>query len=44
VAGTGGMLMGSDHCAIHPDGPVRAFGHIGVAAQLVQDPSQGAIT
>jgi len=44
VAGTGGMLMGADHCAIHPDGPVRAFGHIGLSAQLVQDPSQGAVT
>ena len=44
VAGTGGVLMGSDHCAIHPDRPVRAFGRVGVATQLVQDPSQGAIT
>ena len=44
VAGTGGVLMGSDHGAVHPDRPVRAFGHVGAAAQLVQDPSQGAVT
>ena len=44
VAGTGGVLMGADHRAVHPDGPVRAFGHIGLSAQLVQDPSQGAVT
>ena len=44
VAGTGGVLMGADHCAVHPDRPVRAFGHVGVAPQLVQDPSQGAVT
>ena len=43
VAGTGGVLMGSDHRAVHPDRPVRAFGHVGAAAQRVQDPSQGAI-
>ncbi len=43
VAGTGGMLMGSDHCAIHPDRPVRTFDHIGLSAQLIEDPSQGAI-
>ena len=44
VAGTGSVLMGSDHCAVHTDRPVRAFGHVGTAAQLVQDPSQGAVT
>ena len=44
VAGTGGVLMGADHCAVHPDRPVRAFGHVGAAPQLVQDPSQGAVT
>ena len=44
VAGTRGVLMGSDHTAVHPDRPVRAFGHIGLSAQLVQDPSQGAVT
>ena len=43
VAGTGGVLMGADHCAVHPDRPVRAFGHVGVAAQRVEDPSQGAV-
>lgn len=43
AAGTGGVLMGSDHCAVHPDRPVRAFGHVGIAAQLVQDPSQGTV-
>ena len=44
VAGTGGVLMGADHRAVHPDGPVRAFGHIGLSAQLVQDLDQGAVT
>jgi hypothetical protein len=44
VAGTGGVLMGADHRAVHPDRPVRAFGHVGAAPQRVQDPSQGAIT
>jgi hypothetical protein len=44
VAGTGGVLMGADHCAIHPDRPVRAFRRVGTAAQLVQDPGQGAVT
>ena len=44
VAGTGGVLMGADHSAVHPDRPVRAFGHVGAAPQLVQDPSQGAVT
>ena len=43
MAGTGGVLMGSDHRAIHADRPVRAFGHVGVAAQLIQDPGQGAV-
>ena len=44
VAGTGGVLMGSDHGAVHPDRPVRAFRRVGATAQLVQDPSQGAVT
>ena len=44
VAGTGGVLMGADHRAVHPDRPVRAFGHVGLSAQRVQDPGQGAIT
>ena len=44
VAGTGGVLMGADHCAVHPDRPVRAFGHVGATAQRVQDPGQGAVT
>ena len=43
VAGTRGVLMGSDHPAVHTDRPVRAFGHIGVATQLIQDPGQGAV-
>lgn len=44
VTGTGGVLMGSNHCAVHTDRPVRAFGHVGVAAQLVEDPGQGAVS
>ena len=43
VAGTGGVLMGSDHCAVHSDRPVRAFGHIGLSAQLIEDPGQSAV-
>jgi hypothetical protein len=43
VAGTRGVLMGSDHPAVHPDRPARAFGRVGVAAQLVEDPGQDAI-
>ena len=43
VTGTGGVLMGSDHRAVHPDRPVRAFGHIGLSTQRVQDPSQGSV-
>ena len=43
VAGTRGVLMGSDHTAVHPDRPVRAVGQIGVAAQLLEDPGQGAV-
>ena len=44
VAGTGGVLMGADHRAVHPDRPVRAFGHIGLSTQRVEDPGQGAVT
>jgi hypothetical protein len=43
IAGTRGVLMGSDHTAVHPDRPVRAVGQIGVAAQLLEDPGQGAV-
>jgi hypothetical protein len=43
VAGTGGVLMGADHGAIDTDRPVRAFGYIGLSAQRVEDPSQGAV-
>jgi hypothetical protein len=43
VAGTSGVLMGSNHPAVHADRPVRAFDHIGVTAQLLQDPGQGSV-
>ena len=43
VAGTGGVLMGSDHGAVHPDRPVRAFGYIGLSTQRVQNPGQGSV-
>ena len=43
VAGTSGMLMGSDYRAVHADRPVRAFGDVGVAAQLLEDSGQGAV-
>ena len=43
VAGTGGVLMGSDHGAIDTDRPVRAFGYIGLSAQLIEDRGQGAV-
>ena len=44
VASTSSMLMGSDHPAVHPDRPVRTVGLVGVAAQLLEDPNQRAIT
>jgi len=44
VAGTRGVLMGSDHAAVHADRPVQAFGHVRVAAQLIEDPGQGAVS
>ena len=44
AAGTRGVLMGSDHPAVHTDRLVRAFGHVGAAPQRVQHPSQGAVT
>ena len=44
VAGTGGVLMGADHRAVHSDRPVRALGRVGATAQRVQDLSQGAVT
>ena len=44
VAGTRGVLMGSDHPAVHTDRPVRALGLVGVAAQLIQDADQGAVS
>lgn len=37
VAGTGGVLVGTNHCGVYPDRPLAAFGHVGVAAQLVED-------
>jgi hypothetical protein len=43
VASTGGVLMGSDHGAIDTDRPVRAFGYIGLSAQLIEDRGQGAV-
>ena len=44
VASTGGVLMGSDHGAIDTDRPVRAFGYIGLSAQLIEDRGQGAVS
>ena len=43
MAGTRGVLMGSHHPTIDADRPVRTFGHIRVATQLIQDPGQGAV-
>jgi hypothetical protein len=43
VAGTGGVLMGAHHRTVHPDRPIRALGHIGRDAQLIQDLDQGAV-
>jgi hypothetical protein len=37
------VLVGPDHPAVHTDRPVRAFDHVGVAAQLVEDSTQRAI-
>ena len=43
VAGASGVLMGSDHAAVHADRPVQPFGEVGVAAQLLEDPGQRAV-
>ena len=43
MAGTRGVLMGSDHPTVHADRPVQAFGEVGVAAQLLEDPGQRAV-
>ena len=37
MAGTGGMLMGANHCGVDPDGPFGALDQIGVTAQLVEE-------
>ena len=43
VVGTGGVLMSSDHRAVHADRPVRTFGHIDLSTQLIEDPGQSAV-
>lgn len=43
AAGTGGMLMGTDHRGVDPDRPLGTFGHIGLTAQLAQKPLPGTV-
>jgi hypothetical protein len=31
------VLVGANHSGVHPDRPLAAFAHVGVAAQLVED-------
>jgi hypothetical protein len=32
------VLVGADHCGVDPDRPLRTLEHVGVAAELVEDP------
>jgi hypothetical protein len=42
--GSGSVLVGTHHPGIDRDRPLRAFGMVGVAAQLIEDPGPGSIT
>jgi len=44
MPGTGGVLMRPHHRRINPDRPIRALAHIGITAQLIEDPGPGPIT
>ena len=37
MAGTGGVLVGTNHSGVYSDRPLAAFHHVGAAAQLVKD-------
>lgn len=43
AARAGGVLMGPHDRSVHPHRPVSAFGDVGTAAQLIQDPLVGSI-
>ena len=43
MAGTSGMLVGTDHSGVDPDRPLGASGQVCVAAQLVQELLQGPV-
>ena len=43
MAGTGGVLVGTDHSGVDSDCPLGAFDLVGVAAQLVEDKHPRAI-
>jgi len=43
VAGTGGVLMGTDHPGVDPDRPSWSLVLVGVPTQLVEDPYPSAI-
>ena len=43
MAGTGGVLVGTDHSGVDSDCPLGAFGTVGVAAQLVEQLFPGTV-
>ena len=43
MAGTGGVLMGTNHAGVHTDGPLGAFVPIGATAQLVEQPLPSSV-
>lgn len=44
MAGTGGMLVSANHPGVDPDRPPGALGHVGVTAQLLEDPRPGTVS
>jgi len=43
VAGTGGVLVGTNYSGVHTDRPLGAFDQVGVAAQLVEELIPGSV-
>ena len=37
MAGASGVLVGANHSGVHPDRPLAALDHVGVATQLIED-------
>ena len=36
MAGTGGVLVGTNHTGVDPDRPLSTLSHVGVTAQLTE--------